>query len=86
MRATEIDSGLVLTMAGKSFGLKIPDFDLVCIGLRDGKEVGARGIVETLEISDTVETSSGRGHTEVEDKDSEEEETKGTEIIGGISV
>ena len=47
MRATEIDSGSVLTMAAKTFGLKIPDFDLVCIGLRDGKEVGARGIVET---------------------------------------
>ena len=33
-----------------------------------------------------METSGGRGHTEVEDEDSEEEETKGTETIGGILV
>ena len=42
--------------------------------------------METSEISDTMETSGGKGHTEVKDEDSEEEETKGTEIIGGISV
>ena len=70
----------------KDLWFKIPDFDLGCIGWRDGKEVGAGGIVETSEISDTLEPSGGRGHTEVEDEESEEEETNGTEIIGGISI
>ena len=47
MRATETDSGSVLTVVVKTFGLKILDFDLVSIGWMDSKEVGAGGIVET---------------------------------------
>ena len=35
MRATKTDFGLVLTMVAKTFGLKIPNFDMVCIGWRD---------------------------------------------------